>query len=653
MTVRSRLLTFLPRRLWTTAVRSLATGTLACGLLAVPVLASAADFESNDVLKALIEEQPVFLKVDEAFELTTDYLGDGTLTARWQMPPGYYLYGHRFGARAVDATTVTLGEPVMPPGKDKYDEYEEAVVEVYYDSAEMSVPISGTGVVEVRIAYQGCADAGLCYPPESKPVWLDLDRGEIVEAPLTSGSKASGQSAQTAEPAVARSSIAATAVTEEQALAGRLAESSLFAALALFLLGGIALAFTPCVLPMVPILSSIIVGESENLSKVRAFTLSLAYVLGMAVTYAAIGTLVGLFGAELNIQAQLQSPPVLIFFALTFAVLSLSMFGFYELQLPSGVQNRLNSLSSSVGGGKHLSVAIMGSLSSLVVSPCVSAPLAGALIYISSTGDAVLGGLALFTLAIGMGLPLLLLGASGGHLLPRAGVWMDNVKAVFGVLLLGVAVWLLERVVPASVTLALWAVLAIGSAVYLGALDFSPRSGWGQLWKSSGVVLLVYGVLLLIGAASGASDPLKPLAQMAGSSSAGSASAHAESEWLAVSNHSDVAQKLGGEPAILDLYADWCISCKVMERNVFPAPEVASQLATFRLLRADVTDNNDEHQALLNRYGLFGPPSLLFFDAQGRELVDLRIQGEMNRAQFAAHLRLVRERLGSQQVASS
>ncbi len=649
MTAPHRLLTFLPSKRWITTIRTLVVGALACGALTAPLAAQAAEFESNDVLRSLIDEQPVFLKVDEAFALTTDYLGDGTLTARWQMPPGYYLYGHRFGASAVDETSVVLGEPVMPPGKDKYDEYEEAVVEVYYDSAEMSVPVSGTGVVEVRIAYQGCADAGLCYPPESKPVWLDLDRGEIVAAPLAASSQTSSQSAEAAR---ARSTISATAVTEEQALAGRLAESSLFAALALFLLGGIALAFTPCVLPMVPILSSIIVGESENLSKVRAFTLSLAYVLGMAVTYAAIGTLVGLFGAELNIQAQLQSPPVLIFFALTFAVLSLSMFGFYELQLPSGVQNRLNSLSSSVGGGKHLSVAIMGSLSSLVVSPCVSAPLAGALIYISSTGDAVLGGLALFTLAIGMGLPLLLLGASGGHLLPRAGVWMDNVKAVFGVLLLGVAVWLLERVVPASVTLALWAILAIGSAVYLGALDFSPRAGWGQLWKSSGVVLLVYGVLLLIGAASGASDPLRPLAQIAASASVPGNVAHAESEWLAVSSRSDVDQRLGGEPAILDLYADWCISCKVMERNVFPAPEVASQLATFRLLRADVTDNNVEHQALLNRYGLFGPPSLLFFDVQGRELTDLRIQGEMNREQFAAHLALVRERLGSQMTAS-
>lgn len=650
MTARPASLTLSPFCRWLDGIRSFALQTAAIALLAVPLVASAADFETNDVLKALIDEQPVFLKVDEAFALTTDYLGDGTLSARWQMPPGYYLYGHRFGAKAVDESQVTLGEPVMPPGKDKYDEYEEAVVEVYYDSAEMSVPVSGTGVVEVRIQYQGCADAGLCYPPESKPVWLDLDRGEIVAAPLLTSATNAPSSGSSAAPA--RSSISATAVTEEQALAGRLAESSMLAALALFLLGGIALAFTPCVLPMVPILSSIIVGESDNLSKARAFTLSLAYVLGMAVTYAAIGTLVGLFGAELNIQAQLQSPPVLIFFALTFAVLSLSMFGFYELQLPSGVQNRLNSLSSSVGGGKHLSVAIMGSLSSLVVSPCVSAPLAGALIYISSTGDAVLGGLALFTLAIGMGLPLLLLGASGGHLLPRAGVWMDNVKAVFGVLLLGVAVWLLERVVPASVTLALWAMLAIGSAVYLGAMDFSPRSGWGQLWKSSGVVLLVYGVLLLIGAASGASDPLRPLGQIVATSSAGGSATHAEAEWLAVSNSADVDQRLGGEPAILDLYADWCISCKVMERNVFPAPEVASQLATFRLLRADVTDNNDEHQALLNRYGLFGPPSLLFFDAQGRELVDLRIQGEMNREQFAAHLTLVRERLGSQLTAS-
>lgn len=604
-------------------------------------LASAVEFETNDVLRQLIEEQEeAFLKVDEAFVFSSELGSDDVLVARWDMPDGYYLYRHRFNASVVDGD-ISVGELGIPDGKPKVDEW-QGEVEVYYGSAAIEVPLSGTGVATLSVGYQGCADAGLCYPPESHLVTVDLDAGVILSGPPAA---ATGQSTASIGPAASAASSSAP-VTEEQALAARLADSSLLLALTLFFLGGVALAFTPCVLPMVPILSSIIVGESTggSLSRVRAFTLSLAYVLGMAVTYAIIGTLVGLFGAELNIQAQLQSPPVLIVFALIFALLSLSMFGFYELQLPSGVQNRLNAMSSSVGGGKHLSVGIMGSLSSLVVSPCVSAPLAGALIYISSTGDAVLGGGALFVLALGMGLPLLVIGSSGGHLLPKAGAWMDNVKAVFGVLLLGVAIWLLERVIPASMTLALWAALAIGSAVYLGALDFTARSGWGQLWKSSGVLMLVYGVLLLIGAASGGNDPLRPLGQLAGGGSAG-ASAHSEAAWMPVSNLPDVERSLGGEPAILDLYADWCISCKIMERDVFPAPGVAERLAEFRLLRADVTDNNAEHKALLDSYGLFGPPSLLFFDRTGRELVDLRIQGEMDRAQFAAHLALVQSRL--------
>ena len=360
------------------------------------------------------------------------------------------------------------------------------------------------------------------------------------------------------------------------------------------------------------------------------------YVLGMALTYAAVGTLVGLFGASLNLQAALQSAPVLIVFAIVFAVLSVSMFGFYELQLPQSWQNGLNSLGQKAGGGKHLSVVVMGSLSSLVVSPCVSAPLAGALIYLSSTGDAVLGGGALLALGLGMGAPLVVIGASGGHLLPRAGVWMNAVKAVFGVLLLAVAVWLLERVVPAGVTLALWAALAIASGVYLGALDFSPRAGWGQLWKASGAISFVYGVLLLIGAASGAENPLKPLQNIASTNAFGSVPAE-QLTWHPVDNLADlraglVAASAAGQPVLLDLYADWCISCKVMERSVFPRPEVASRLAQFRLLRADVTDNNAEHQALLEQFGLFGPPSMVFFAEDGSELTEVRVQGEIGAA---------------------
>jgi thiol:disulfide interchange protein DsbD len=442
--------------------------------------------------------------------------------------------------------------------------------------------------------------------------------------------------------------------TEEQVLAGMLSDGSLLMSLALFFLGGIALAFTPCVLPMVPILSSIIVGESKDITRGRAFTLSLAYVLGMAFTYALVGVLVGLFGASLNLQAALQSPTVLVSFAIIFVALSFSMFGFYELQLPQSWQNSLNAMGDKVGGGKHLSVGVMGSLSSLVVSPCVSAPLAGALIYISSTGDAVLGGGALLALGLGMGMPLLLIGSSGGHLLPRAGAWMNTVKAVFGVGLLAVAVWLLERVIAPSMTLALWAMLAIGAGVYLGAMDFSPRQGWGQLWKASGAVSFIYGALLLVGAASGAENPLRPLQgfSIAASGAApGSAVSHDEQNWYAVRSLGELQAQLrdagaAGQPVLLDLYADWCISCKVMEREVFPRPDVASRLAQFRLLRADVTENNAQDKELLETFGLFGPPSLVFFAEDGTEMSEVRVQGEIGADALAAHLSAVLGQFG-------
>ena len=598
---------------------------------------------------AWLDDEPVFLKVDEAFVLSTQVAADGAILARWEMLDGYYLYRHQFDFKtrrsASDPTSpVTLGVAEIPPGKHKVDEF-FGEVEVYYHQAQARIPVvTGSGRVEVGISYQGCADRGLCYPPETKWVALEV---------AASGGGSGGGS--TLLGAVSTQATADTGIpaTEERALASKLADGGLLTSLLLFFVGGVALAFTPCVLPMVPILSSIIVGESQNITRRKAFTLSLAYVLGMAVTYAIVGMLVGLFGASLNLHATLQSPGVLIGFAVVFVVLSLSMFGFYELQLPQSWQNSLHSLGDKVGGGKHLSVVVMGSLSSLIVSPCVSAPLAGALIYISTTNDALLGGTALLALGLGMGLPLLVIGSSGGHLLPKAGAWMDNVKAVFGVALLAVAIWLLERVVPAAATLALWAALLIGSGVYLGALDFAPRSGWGQLWKASGAMGFIYGVVLLVGAASGASDPLRPLQQFAGLGFAGGPGAERQGElvWQPVASLADLEGHLrqgatAGQPVLLDLYADWCISCKVMERSVFPQPEVALQLRQFHLVRADITQNNAQDKALLNAFGLFGPPSLVFFSLEGREISEVRIQGEVDADVLATHLAAVLDHFG-------
>ncbi len=578
---------------------------LACMLL--PVSALTSEFSANDPFAPQAQEP---LPPDEAFVFSHALVGDGNLLLRWQMPDDHYLYKHRFQFKLRDGSQLTLGDARIPAGKPKIDDW-EGEVEVYYHEVEVHLPVTGNG--EVGIGYQGCNEAlGICYPPELK--WVSVG-----------------------EPAPAEGAVE---VSADDSFTGVLADSGVMMSMGLFLLAGIGLAFTPCVLPMVPILSGIIVGEGATISRRKAFTLSVAYVLGMAIAYAVVGTLVGLFGAELNLQAKLQSPPVLTVFALAFVALAFSMFGFYELQLPSGLQNRLNDLGSRAGGGKLLSVFVMGALSSLVVSPCVSAPLTGALVYISQTEDALLGGMALLSLGLGMGVPLLLVGAGGGHLLPRAGVWMDTVKAVFGVLLLAVAVWLIERIIPASLTLALWGALLIGAGVYMGGLDTAPRQGWGQLWKAFGFIFLVYGVLLFIGAASGAKDPLRPLAAV-GREAGASISSEAHQVWAAVGSRAELDAALasaGGRPAILDLYADWCVSCKVMERNVFPQPQIASRFERFALLRADITANDRVHKALLDSFGLFGPPALLFFADDGAERRAFRVQGEMDEAELAAHI---------------
>ena len=612
-------------------------------------LQAADGFSNNGAAKWLAEQELQFLKVDEAFQFEAEQAADGAVLARWNMPDGYYLYRHAFQFELRGTDGAALGEAEIPPGKPKVDEY-FGDVEVYYHQAQSRLPVaaakatgfSATTGFEVGITYQGCADAGLCYPPETKWVPVSFAAGSGVPPASSSGVSADVSSAAAGAKG---SASAEQPATEEQRLAAELASAGALVSLGLFLLGGIALAFTPCVLPMVPILSSIIVGESSGDRKPPAFRLSLAYVLGMAITYAILGVLVGLFGAKLNLQASLQSAPVLIFFAAVFVALSFSMFGFYELQLPEKLRNSLNDLGSNRAGGRYLSVFVMGAVSSLVVSPCVSAPLAGALIYISTTGDALFGGAALLALGLGMGVPLLIIGASSGHLLPKAGVWMDSVKAVFGVLLLGVAIWLLERVVPAGVTLALWSALAIGVGVYLGALDFSPRTGWGQLWKASGAVSFAYGVMLLIGAASGAVDPLQPLQRVGGTASVaaiGGTTAHG-GDWVTVKGLAEFEAErqrglAAGKPVFLDLYADWCISCKVMERRVFPAPQVSAQLAEFHLIRADVTENNAQDQALMEQYGLYGPPSMVFFADDGNQIAGITVQAELDKAAMARHL---------------
>jgi len=385
---------------------------------------------------------------------------------------------------------------------------------------------------------------------------------------------------------------------------------------------------------MIPILSSIIVGQGTSITTRRAFTLSLVYVLAMALTYTVAGVVAGLFGA--NLQATFQNPWILGAFAAVFVALALSMFGFFELQLPSSLQSRITALSNRQQGGNLTGVAVMGLLSALIVGPCVAPPLMGALIYIGQTGDAMLGGAALFALSLGMGAPLLAVGVSAGKFLPRAGGWMDTVKAVFGVLMLAVAVWMLERILPAAVTMVLWALLFIVPAVYMGALDpIAKKGGWQKLWKGLGVVLLVYGALLLIGTASGGRDPLAPLDHLR--FAGGGTAAQAHLQFKTIKTAADLDRELaaaGGRPVLLDFYADWCVSCKEFEKYTFSDPDVIAALQGTVLLQADVTANDDADQALLRRFGLIGPPAILFFDTAGEERKNYRVVGFMKPEQF-------------------
>ncbi len=581
---------------------------------------AADDFLQSSRSAAQLEEgEPEFLSVSDAFSLSLRYLTPNIVEASWDIEEGYYLYRHQFKVSAA-SNGVEIGSIEIAPGKRKVDEW-FGEVEVYYSQANLSFEIFGVseeGVAEFNLTFQGCADAGLCYPPVTRRFSLE-DSSFIERSNITERS-----------PAIEK--------REEQKLADALLRESVMWSLFLFFLGGIALAFTPCVFPMIPILSSIIVGEGENLSRYRAFTLSGAYVIGMAVTYAIIGTLVGLFGAQLNLQAALQTTPVLIFSASLFLALSFSMFGFYELQLPLSWQNKLNELSNLQSGGKHLSVFVMGAISSLVVSPCISAPLVGGLLYISQTQDAVLGGAALLSLGFGMGVPLLAIGMAGSYWLPRAGAWMEQIKGIFGFLLIGVAIWLIERLVSDAINLILWGFLLIGAAIYFGTLELRKRSGVDKTIQFVGVIAMLWGVSLLVGSGLGSRSVLDPFEGLRRSSA--ESLVGIDNQWKTVKTLNEILDFIAAsdKPVILDVYADWCISCKVMEQHVFTESRVSAQLNAFDLIRVDVTQNDELDRELLTHFGLFGPPTLAFFSTDGSEMTEVRIQGEVNSDDFVAHL---------------
>lgn len=582
------------------------------------------------------DSEPEFLEVDDAFRFAAIATDAETISARWQIATGYYLYRHKFAFEISGGDGSKLAAYQLPKGEEKFDEF-FGDIEVYHNLVEVTLPIeradSSATTLTLTAHFQGCAEDGICYPPTTRSIEVELPA-------LTTKPVKTSSSAAVAVPSPIPQSSAP--VSEQDSLAATIANSGTLSMILLFFGLGLLLAFTPCVFPMIPILSSIIVGQGETLTTRRAFILSLVYVLAMALTYTAAGILAGLFGAEFNLQAVFQEPWILITFSIVFVLLSLSMFGFYELQLPSALQSKLTEVSNHQKGGNIVGVAIMGFLSALIVGPCVAAPLAGVLIYISQTGDAVLGGIALFALSMGMGAPLLLIGISAGKLLPRAGGWMNAVKAVFGVMLLAVAIWMLERILPAWSAMLLWSVLLITSAVYMGATDRieTGASGWQRLWKGLGLIVLIYGALILIGIAAGNSDPLQPLKGITTSQGSGKP---AKLQFETVKGVDGLNQALAkaqrsGQTVMLDFYADWCISCKEFDKYTFSDAGVISALSNTLLLKADVTANDSADQALLKHFGLIGPPGMIFFNSDGTENRAYRVVGFMPPQPFLAQI---------------
>ena len=591
---------------------------------------------------------------EDAYRFSASVESGERIRLHWTIAEGTYLYQDKLDIKLLAGSGVTLGKFQLPAGKLKKNTVRPdgtfGDLEVYQNSIDLEIPLLRSQPdaveIELQVGYQGCAEAGVCYPPIKQTTLLALPA--VLPAALAAADASAappanpGAEISPAEPASQKATLAAP-VSEQDRIAATLAAGDTWLIVLTFFGFGLLLALTPCVFPMIPILSGIIAGQGPNITTRRAFTLSLVYVLAMSLTYTVAGVLAGMFGQ--NLQTVFQNPWILSFFALVFVLLALSMFGFYELQLPGKWQTKLAETSNRQQGGSYAGVAVMGLLSALIVGPCVAPPLAGALIYIGQSGDAVLGGLGLFAMAMGMGAPLLLIGTSAGKLLPRAGSWMDTVKAVFGVGMLAVAIILLERILPAAVAMALWGALLIVSGVYMGALQqlAVEASGWDRLWRGLGVVLLAYGVLMLVGAAAGGKDTVQPLRGIGFGGGAGGAQA-AELHFKRIKTVADLQREVtaasrAGKPVMLDFYADWCVTCKEMERYTFSDPAVIKALEDFVLLQADVTADDAEDRALLQgHFGMPGPPSIMFYDQSGTERRPYRIVGFMAASDFVAHL---------------
>ncbi|MGE7960459.1 protein-disulfide reductase DsbD [Pseudomonas sp. NPDC089530] len=584
-------------------------------ILALPAAAAGLLDSRPSPTLGSINNSADFLPVREAFQLSLVQSTPQSIKLRFVATEGYYLYRHRFQFRT-EPTGIALGAAQLPQGEQKHDEF-FGDVEVYHGIVDVELPRNDAEqrAFTLAVTYQGCADKGLCYPPETERLSID------GAAPAPNAADATGNPQQSGWS---------------------------WRELALFFLAGIGLTFTPCVLPMLPILSGVVL--KGQVGGWRGFNLSLAYVLPMAACFALLGALMGLFGAQLNLQARLQSAWVLVPFALFFALFALAMFDVFELKLPRFISQRLESIAGRTEGGSLWGAAMLGVVSSLLVSPCVSAPLAGALLYISASGDALGGALKLFALGLGMGAPLLLVATGGAAWLPKSGPWLVYVKNAIGVLLLGLAIGLLSRVLPGQVSLLLIGALAAGVGLFLGALEFIYKAPRARLAQLLGLFLLFYALACWYGAFSGQTDPFSPLARPPVASIAKSPEKTATGQWQTITTPGQLDQALAdarraGVPLLLDWYADWCISCKVIEREVLNDSQVVERLQDYRLIRFDITASDREQRALLDRYQLFGPPALMFFGKDGVERADVRVVGEISAADFAERIAAANDRI--------
>ena len=600
-------------------------------LLALSQLAAAGVLDKLDRLGGS-STQREFLPPDEAFRFTHEAYADGQLPLVWTIADGYYLYRDKLKLESPDGSA-SVGKPELPLGEEKNDE-EFGQVVIYRNELRVPVPVTPAGgatTLNFRLSYQGCAEDGICYPPIHRNFSVPV--AATTAAPPAADAPAQAATAPQLPPSEEASDV--------DRLSALLADSGLAVVAATFFGFGLLLALTPCVFPMVPIVSGLVVGERGQGGAARGLLLSGVYVVAMASTYAMVGLAAGLFGR--NLQAAFQHPAVLIAFSALFVALALSMFGFYHLQLPAGLRNKLESSQRGARSGSLIGVAVMGVLSAIIVGPCVAPPLAGALLYLGHQGSPVVGGVALFALGLGMGVPLLAVGASAGHFLPRAGAWLERVQHVFGVISLGMAIWFLERILPGAVTLALWALLLIGTGIFLRALEplHEAASGWQRLWKGLGLTMVCYGAVLIVGASAGADDVMRPLLPLTARAEAQVPAAKAG--FTTVKSLADLDRAVkqaaaAGRPALLDVYADWCVECKRLERETFANPAVQARLAGFTLLRADVTANDETDRALLGALSMFGPPAVLLYDRSGAERRAQRLTGFVGPDDFLQRL---------------